>query len=280
MRFGAKEPHLTKKIMKVTIVLVCAMLLMANCVEKKKEPNKQESIVEDTIPTITNEDETIVLDKSSFKANGSEPLWDLKLFEDRFELDMDESQIAATLTEPITLEGSNLKMYRIQQEAMAIDIIIAQKECLDTLTNKKSPYTVTISYKDVENDSTIILEGCGAYITDYHLHGKWILDQLGSKPISTMSFQGEDLPFLEIDTKTNRFSGMAGCNRMTGEVIFDDNLLRFSEAAVTRMACPNLELESQFLLLLASGTGYSIQGGQLHLTNAADEAVLHFKKSY
>ena len=265
--------------MKIKIVLVCALFLIANCVEKKKEPSKQDSVVEDTIPTITKEDETVVLEKSSFKANGSEPLWDLKLFEDHFELGMGETKTSAALTEPITLESSNLKMYRIQQEATAIDIIIAQKECLDTVLNKKSPYTVTISYKDMEKDSTTILEGCGSYIMDYRLHGEWILDQIGGKPISTMNIQGKDLPYLEIDTKTNRFSGMAGCNRMNGGITFDNNLLRFSEAAVTRMACPNLELESKFLSLLASGTGYNIQGDQLHLTNADGEVILHFKKS-
>ncbi len=268
--------------MKKAIVLVCVIAFLANCGEKKKEnkePIIEETVVEDTVPPNAYDTEVVILDKSSFKAQGSGADWNLKMFDDHFELDMIESQMEATLTEPITLEGSNLKMYRIQQEATAIDIIIAQKECLDTLTNKKSPYTVTISYKDMVKDSTVVLEGCGVYSTDYRLHGKWTLDQIGGKPIAQLNFQGKELPYLEIDTQTNRFSGMAGCNRMTGGIIFDENVLRFSEAAVTRMACSHLELESQFLSQLASGTGYGIQDDQLHLTNVNGDTVLHLKKS-
>ena len=268
--------------MKKAIVIVCVIAFLANCGEKKKEnkePTIEETVVEDTVPSLTDDTKEVILDKSSFRAQGAGPIWNLSLFDDRFELAMDENQMEAALTEPITLEGSNLKMYRLQQEATAIDIIIAQKECLDTLTNKKSPYTVTISYKDMVKDSTTVLEGCGAYSTDYRLHGKWTLSQIGGKPISQSNFQGEELPYLEIDTQTNGFSGMAGCNRMTGGIVFDENLLRFSEAAVTRMACPNLELESQFLSQLASSTGYGIQDGQLHLTNVNGDTVLHLKKS-
>ncbi|NAY91860.1 META domain-containing protein [Muricauda sp. JGD-17] len=268
--------------MKNIIVLVCSITLMANCVEKKKEPKEptiEDILVEDTIPTKANDTEKVILDKSSFKANGSEPLWDLKLFEDHFELDMNEMQSTAALTEPITLDGSNLRMYRIKNDAAAIDIIIAQKECIDSITNKKSPYTVTISYKDTDKNTATILEGCGSYVIDYRLHDMWVLHKINGKQLSTMNVKGKDLPFLEIDTRTNRFSGMAGCNRMAGGITFEKDALRFSEAMVTKMACPNLKLETEFLELLPHVVSYHIEDNKLYLYDESQQPLLQFKKT-
>jgi len=266
--------------MKKLIPLLCFVILFSSCVEKKKEEstNEEEATQKDTVQIKTVEPLASKIDDSYFKANGTEPFWGLKVKENRVELNMMEDTIVTPHSTPIKVQDANISMYRIQTEAVSLDVIIAHKECTNAMSGEKSPYTVTIAYKYTGEEETHALEGCGTYITDYRLHDIWVLEEMDGKKVSKDDFNGSDVPNMEIDIKTNRFVGFAGCNRMTGGLFFEKDVLRFTNAASTKMACPNLSAEDKFMKKLQSSTTYKIENNRLYLSNGSEENLLIFKK--
>ena len=152
--------------MKNILFLISAILLISNCGDKKKKVEEQIEdikVVEDTVAVEVVEPEVVNVDESYFLANGPEPIWQLKISETQIELKMDKDTVVAPLPDPTILESTNLKLYRVKTELGSMDIIIAEKECTNGTTEEKSPYTVTISYKENEGGEAKILEGCGEY---------------------------------------------------------------------------------------------------------------------
>lgn len=271
--------------MKKGILLICSLLLFANCVEKKKpeptedEPAAQEAMeVKDTIETRKMEPIAMDIDGSYFKATGTEPFWGLKIFNNKVELKTMQDTILTPPTEPILAQDANIKMFRIQTEATIMDIIIAHKDCTNAMSGEVSPYTVTVSYKSTGGDETQVFEGCGTYVTDYRLHDIWVLEEMNGNKVAKEDFNGKDVPNMEININTNRFSGFSGCNRMTGSLFYEKDVLRFSQVASTRMACPSMEKESEFLKALQGATTYKVENNRLYLSNGNESNLLTFKK--
>lgn len=271
--------------MKNILVLSCAVFLFFGCAEKKKQDTLDAEASQETTDSIPEKEPAkkmealaITPDGSYFKATGTEPFWGLKILENRVELNMMEDTIMTPHTEPIKVQDSNLSMYRIQTEAVELDVIIAQKECTNAMSGEKSPYTVTIAYKYTGDEETYALEGCGSYITDYRLHDIWVLEEMNGAPVSKEEFNGQDVPNMEVNLNSNRFAGFSGCNRMTGGLFYEKEVLRFTQVAGTKMACPNMEKESEFLKNLQASTTYSISNNRLHLSNGSQENLLVFKK--
>lgn len=78
------------------------------------------------------------------------------------------------------------------------------------------------------------------------LDGRWNVVELNGQPLAS----AENNPFIELDMARHVLSGKAGCNRMMGKVEYDQKrkqIIRFLEITTTRMACPNMNLEREFL---------------------------------
>lgn len=272
--------------MRKILIPICALFLFSNCVEKKKqetsEPGSSEMETKDTVQVKEQirqmEPITIKIDGSYFKATGTEPFWGLKIYDDKIELQTMEDTIVTPPSEAIKAQDANIKMFRIKTEATQMDIIISNKECINAMSGEVFPYTVTASYKSTDGDETRVLEGCGSYITDYKLHDIWVLEEMQGAPVSKKDFNGNDVPNMEININNNRFSGFSGCNRMTGSIFYEKDVLRFTQVASTRMACPNMEKESEFLKALQRSTKHKVENNRLYLSNGSKENLLVFKK--
>ncbi len=267
--------------MKKSIVLIGALLLLSNCVEKKKQEETQADPIEKTKDSTEAEKSKVLAEErfeNYFKAVGTEPFWGLKIFGDRIELNMMEDTLVVPHADPIRVQDANIKMYRVQTEGTTMDVIIAQKECTNAMSGEVSPYTVTISYKRTGDEATRALEGCGTYITDYRLNDIWVLEEMKGKKVTKEDFNGSDVPYLEIYTDKNRFSGFSGCNRITGGLFYEKDLLRFGQVASTQMACPKMDMEREFLNALQSSTQYTVENNRLYLSNGSEENLLILKK--
>jgi len=275
--------------MKKLVTISCAALLIFGCIEKKKqepaEPEATEASEEITTDTIKTEEKrremepiAMKIDGSYFKATGTEPFWGLKFFKDKVELQTMEDTITSPPSEAIKAQDGNIKMFRIQTEATQMDVIISNKECTNAMSGEVFPYTVTVSYKNTAEDETKVYEGCGSYITDYRLHDIWVLEAMNGNAVSKEEFGGRDLPNMEININNNRFSGFSGCNRMTGGIFYEEDLLRFTQVASTRMACPNMDKENEFLSALQASTSYKLENNRLYLSTPSEENLLVFKK--
>ncbi len=66
-------------------------------------------------------------------------------------------------------------------------------------------------------------------------------------------------------------SGFSGCNKFSGQVIFDEDNIRIGPLMSSRTACPAIEMESHFHKLLAKANNYLIKGESLELFQQTPE---------
>ena len=121
-------------------------------------------------------------------------------------------------------------------------------------------------------------EGCGRYVVDYRLNDIWVLTGFNQQSLEGVDF-AKGLPVVEFHLTDNRVFGSTGCNRISGGFEAKGKTITFSQMAITRMACPNMAFERDFLKAITRNTlNYALDKGKLILTN--DEGVqLEFKKT-
>ena len=98
-----------------------------------------------------------------------------------------------------------------------------------------------------------LLAGCKAKkatVASYtDLDGEWEVVELnGTKLNPEVTNQ-----MLVIDVARNHLSGNAGCNRIMGQIEYNDmykNIIKFPQVATTRMMCPDMSGETELLQAL------------------------------
>lgn len=119
--------------------------------------------------------------------------------------------------------------------------------------------------------------GCNSSKKMAKLDGvKWELKTLNDKEIKLTDSNSEIyIQFNEAEKKVN---GRGGCNRFFGNYEMDGDKLKFSPLGATRMACPDLQLETEFFKALETVDTYSIKDGVLSL-KSKDKVVAVFNKA-
>jgi len=100
------------------------------------------------------------------------------------------------------------------------------------------------------------------------LDGEWKVAELNGVTKNPL----ETRQAINFDTLRKLVSGNAGCNRMTGTVEYNDtqkHIIKFSRMATTRMACPDMEGESEFLDVLNKVVRYEAVGDTRPITQVA-----------
>jgi heat shock protein HslJ len=96
---------------------------------------------------------------------------------------------------------------------------------------------------------------------------EWALVELHGQAPGTTA--GNRPPTLQLATEANRAAGFAGCNRFTGQYKLDGPQLRFSQLAMTRMACTaGMDVELQYAGALAATRSYRFADGTLELSDS------------
>jgi len=213
-----------------------------------------------------------------FKAIGTEPFWSLEISEDmiRFQGIEAGSEFTTPHVEPIRAMDANVKLYSINTESGEMEVTISMQNCSDGMSNNKHDYKVDINLKRNNQKESTIYSGCGNYIADYRLFDIWLLEELEGKKVTSTDF-AKEIPQLEINSSEKKFMGYGGCNRISGTIFQERELLRFTNIISTKMACGETNLEKAFLKALQSSTGYKIKNNRLHLVNPDGMKVI-FKK--
>ncbi|MCB0686536.1 MAG: META domain-containing protein, partial [Saprospiraceae bacterium] len=202
-----------------------------------------------------------------FTATGTEPFWRLSISNEMIKLKLLNDSIMTPHVTPIYAQDTNVKRYVLQTELATMTIEIKQKPCTEEMSGKVSSYSVSLRYKKGINSDYSNLEGCGSYQTDYRLHDIWILEEMHGKPVDKQEF-GKSVPSMEINTRSNSFTGTTGCNRMNGNIFYEKDKLRFTEMITTKMMClPDPTNEQTFLKALSSAVSYKIEANRLILSN-------------
>jgi len=105
---------------------------------------------------------------------------------------------------------------------------------------------------------------------------KWKLVELYGNPVPDQ-VNGK-MPFLQLHTTENRYSGSGGCNGIGGNFSLEGNgRIRFSAGMSTKMACPDMEVENQLTKVLSMADNYSLSGEDLSLNKAKMSPLARFK---
>lgn len=266
-----------KKLIVISLGICFSVLSCINKKDKAVENNTSVSTTTvDTSAQVKSLPEKKVITDVFFKANGTEPFWNLAISDKLIKLKTISDSILTPYTEPVLAQDSNIKYYTLHTELAKLNIQINQKECVNAMSGLVSPYSVSVEYKKGKDVNFTKLEGCGQYTTNYRLHDIWVLEKLNGTEINETDFK-KDVPLMEINTTTNSFIGNTGCNSMRGKLFFEREILRFTDIATTTKMCSNNNQEHAFLNALKSSTAYKIENNRLYLFNPSEE-LLVFKK--
>ena len=118
----------------------------------------------------------------------------------------------------------------------------------------------------------------GKYGVDDRLNDIWVLTMFNHQPLNRADFV-KGLPAVAFHLNDNRVSGSTGCNRITGGFEARGKTITFGQMATTRMACPNMAFEQNFLTAL-TGNKLTYTIGKVSLILTDDEGmVMEFKKT-
>lgn len=211
--------------------------------------------------------------KPYFKANGTEPFWQISISEDKIVYKTPEDSIIMAYSKPIVAMDSNVKMYKVKNNSAEFNIQITQKECTNQMSGEVLPYTVAVEFKKNPSSRFEKINGCGEYITDYRLHDIWFLEELNGIKVNKEDFTSI-IPIIEIKTKDKRFSSLLGCNRINGSLFFEKEKIRFINVMSTKMACTDINKEAEFITTLESITSYTIEENKLILSNSSGKKIV------
>lgn len=108
---------------------------------------------------------------------------------------------------------------------------------------------------------------------------RWRLVELNGRQVEPPS--DRDGAYFELDGTASRVTGNASCNRFFGtyELLAGDRIRFGSDIGVTRMACPELEQEREFLDMLGRVDSYSLGESGLSLNRARMAPLARFREA-
>jgi heat shock protein HslJ/uncharacterized membrane protein len=216
-----------------------------------------------------------------FYALGSEPSWSLDIDFDKFMRFKSLTAIPELNTPPgreAKAQDADVTSYRARTEDGMLIVTIFKGHCKDTLSGETFPLKVRVDAKYTADADYMQFEGCGRYVVDCRLNDIWVLTTFNQQPLKGDDF-AKGLPVVEFHLTGHRVSGSTGCNRISGGFETKGKTITFGQMATTRMACPDMAFEQDFLKAIARNTlNYALDKGRLILTD--DEGMqLEFKKT-
>jgi heat shock protein HslJ len=86
---------------------------------------------------------------------------------------------------------------------------------------------------------------------------KWELVEMDGKRVSLPD--GVQKISIEFEGQSNTFGGNAGCNQCNGMYTTHEDMIKLHMMAVTKMACPALEMEGLFLKKMEETNRYELK---------------------
>jgi len=133
---------------------------------------------------------------------------------------------------------------------------------------------LTFSVSNDNNTTTIVVLPPPTFYTTH-----WKLIQVNHKDINASTMHREPhVVFSLLEEGKGTFKGASGCNEMLGKYEGNDNNISIDtkHIAMTRMACPNMHVETQFLDALARSVNWEMNDNNLTLLDINQTAVARF----
>lgn len=208
-----------------------------------------------------------------FKGLGTEPFWNIEISEDFIVYKDIEGKVEVfSINDIHKAQDANIQLIRSENNNQKLNVTISQKSCSDGMSDNEFDYKTEVSI--ITKDKEQKLNGCGNYTIPLKLQGKWELISFNGNEIPADKYL--KTPYLEF-TEEKRIGGNASCNGFNGSIFIDNEHIRFSKLAVTRMMCVHENMESEFLKEIETITQYKISNNELQLFKG-NELKMIFKK--
>ncbi len=167
-------------------------------------------------------------------AKGSIPAsWTLEMDYDniiRFQ-SLDGADYRSSPVPPVENAANGSITYTTKATKGNMVIALFKEGCTDALSGEQYNQKVIVEVNGKR------YEGCGQYLFDANLNGKWILQTAIGKPVTANEF-AKGLPEISFNLSANTISGHDGCNNFNGGITVMGNQIKFSAIGSTKMACP------------------------------------------
>ena len=214
-----------------------------------------------------------------FKANGTQPVWNLEIAEDQITFHSSTigfEQFILPHAEPLRSENGQNKTYKVKSREVEMVIEITDKLCENPNSHERFPFSVTVSLRRISDGTPTVFSGCGLYVPDNRLHGRWIVETIKSTPVPDSLFHDQPL-YLELAVDGSYFTSFAGCNMISGRLFFERSLLRFTDFVIPKDKCDQISFEKNIISALQFTTTFSILRDELMLGNPT-ETTLKLRK--
>lgn len=259
---------------KLVTLSFAIITIFCSCKDKEKQntansqPGGQTETVQQSEDTYMNQERDYAL-----WALGNEPFWSLIINQKEILLVHNADSLRTPPVKAALDKASMNRTYSTETEAVQLSVEVEKGPCSDTMSDNIYNYSVNVKYRYTTDGSWTELRGCGGYFMEEGLPGKWELFTLMGKPMKSEDF-GRDIPSIELQQRSNRFSGSTGCNRMNGLFNYGPDEIGFAKVMMTKALCGNgQENEDAFLKNLSAIDAYILYGDKLSLLSNGKEIM-------
>lgn len=252
--------------MKSFYISISAVFFLLSC--DKKNTNDQPDARQDSIPKTTAVKSEKVNEAPYFVAVGTEPFWTIELTSDSLKyITPEQTNNFAMAYEETSQKNVDTIFVEAKDEMRTLSLKIFKQNCSDGMSDKKFNYGSLVSLRLENNAKPMILKGCGSYVIDKRLDGKWSVVELAGQRLKAENLKDKKLPEIEFKIAENRFGAFAGCNRIGGELESGKDSFTFKDVVATQMMCENIKVEESLMEALQNANKIEIREQRLYLLN-------------
>ena len=208
-----------------------------------------------------------------FFATGSQPsIWQLSInIDDTIRFTADDGLALKFAYNQLKKDiNTEKRILTVALKAGKVKIEITEKICTVTTIREVFKKEVSVVFND------LTYTGCGKFLADVNLNGKWLLEKIGYTPIVTSEYN--KVPEINIDIIEGTVFGNDGCNNIKGKVEVQGKRIQFFQIAGTKMGCNKKSIEKIIAAHVNNQiVSYYFKEGKLHLY-LPDDSLLIFKK--
>ncbi len=172
--------------------------------------------------------------------------------------------------------NSQTMTYTAEVESGSISVTIIPEECTNKVTGETN-YSVEVKVRKGVEEQFTVLNGCGRFVPDYGLEGKWYLYKIGNSVIDRDAFS-VNLPYLEFVPDSALVRGISGCNRIYSKYTQEGNRFKIGYLVSTEMGCPEEMRENEIISGLRNATTYSLIDGELELSDGSGVKLVYLRE--
>ena len=250
--------------------IATAIILLTSCGSSRQA--KQENKISSD-PSLTNLQQKMQ-DGVDFFAKGNSPAsWTLEIsFNKSIRLiAIDGVNIVASSVIPVESAQDKKISLTTNTQYGPMQINIYKEACSNELSKENFSKKVVVEV----NGKTYT--GCGSFLYNKNIDGKWILNEIKQEKLNASNFS-KGLPEINFDMDKGQMAGHNGCNNISGRAEAWGSILQFGTLISTEMACTGKKEINFGALLSEQMLSYTIMNNTLTIYLPDDGLAIFSKK--